>query len=631
MSALSIQVPFPVFQDRDGQPLDNGYVWIGTANLNPQTNPVATFYDAALTIPAAQPLRTLNGYISRAGTPAQVYVDGVNFSILVQDSKGSMVYNFPDGTGISPDACGVTYDPPFTGGVPYPVCEKLAQYVSIKDFGAVGDNVADDTLAIQAAYDSISTTGGTIWWPEGTYKTSASIVVYSNTTTNFSSGAAIDPVALANFQIINFPTYTFGYALFINKNFTTSTFDVNITYINVRMIPSRKDFTWSQGLSWNGHGIDSRNVQNLKILNSYGENLADFCGVLHCNEVLVQGNWCIGMSNSSYDFWEGCSRVRLINNVAKTANNSTNWNAVDTQVLGSFNANNFLCEGNHFEGGPGAAIFVSPLNATSTCTNVKIVNNTIDQLNITTPDNPNGINIQATSNCIVSNNTLRRIGAGFSPIIVTADGFGVLSNNASICDNVIEDSALVNSSYIAAFGTKHYISGNQDVNSSSTSAAYIQVDSPTTIIMPQQFTGTVANEIINATNLNVPTTPAFEFRTITSQDQWFVRQGIRTDDGFKHSTAYALTATGIDQGTALPLTAEFNFVSTTPAGTGVKLPLGNAKNIGMEVMVFNNGGANLVIYPAAGNTIGGGNQTIATSTKMKFVCITADFWIISGT
>jgi hypothetical protein len=81
----------------------------------------------------------------------------------------------------------------------------------------------------------------------------------------------------------------------------------------------------------------------------------------------------------------------------------------------------------------------------------------------------------------------------------------------------------------------------------------------------------------------------------------------------------------------LSLTAEFNFVSTTPAGTGVKLPLGNAKNLGMEVMVFNNGGANLVIYPAAGNTIGGGNQTIATSTKMKFVCITADFWIISGT
>jgi hypothetical protein len=148
MSALSIQVPFPVFQGRDGQPLENGYVWIGEANLNPQTNPVTVYFDAALTIPAAQPLRTINGYVSRAGTPAQIYVDGVNFSILVQDSKGSMVYNFPEGTGISPDACGVIYNPPFTGAVPTPVCVKLAETVSVQDFGATS---GADTAAINAA------------------------------------------------------------------------------------------------------------------------------------------------------------------------------------------------------------------------------------------------------------------------------------------------------------------------------------------------------------------------------------------------------------------------------------------------------------------------------------------------
>ena len=173
MSALSIQVPFPVFQDRDGQPLENGYVWIGEPNLNPQTNPVVVYFDAALTIPAPQPLRTLNGYVSRAGTPAQIYVDGVNFSILVQDSKGSMVYNFPDGTGISPDASGVIYDPPFPGGVPTTVEQKLSQYKSVFDFmtpaeiSAVqtGSSVLDVTAAIQEALDA----DGDIWFPAGKY------------------------------------------------------------------------------------------------------------------------------------------------------------------------------------------------------------------------------------------------------------------------------------------------------------------------------------------------------------------------------------------------------------------------------------------------------------------------------
>ena len=160
MSALSIQVPFPVFQDRDGQPLENGYVWIGVPNLNPQTNPVVAYYDAALTIVAAQPLRTLNGYISRAGSPAQIYIDGANFSILVQDSKGSMVYNFPDGSGISPNASGIVYDPAGTGAVATTVQAKLRESVSVKDFGAVGDGVANDTTAFINAIAEIQTLGG---------------------------------------------------------------------------------------------------------------------------------------------------------------------------------------------------------------------------------------------------------------------------------------------------------------------------------------------------------------------------------------------------------------------------------------------------------------------------------------
>jgi hypothetical protein len=184
MSALSVQVPFPVFQDRDGQPLENGYVWIGTANLYPITNAIAVYFDADLTIQANQPLRTINGYISNAGTPAQVYVNAISYSILVQDSKGTMVYNFPDGTGISPDACGVIYNPPFTNAVPYPVCEKLEQVLSVKDFGAVGDNTTDDTAAIQTAVDSLSYGQG-LYFPAGTYKITSAIILPTSISFSF--------------------------------------------------------------------------------------------------------------------------------------------------------------------------------------------------------------------------------------------------------------------------------------------------------------------------------------------------------------------------------------------------------------------------------------------------------------
>ena len=97
MSALSIQPTFPIFTETDGLPLENGYIWIGTANLDPQGNPINVYWDAALTISAAQPIRTLNGYPSRNGTPARMYVDS-DYSIRVQNSKGSLVYGAPTAT-----------------------------------------------------------------------------------------------------------------------------------------------------------------------------------------------------------------------------------------------------------------------------------------------------------------------------------------------------------------------------------------------------------------------------------------------------------------------------------------------------------------------------------------------------
>lgn len=68
-------------------------------------------------------------------------------------------------TGNATDASVVTYDPPFTNSATTTVEAKLAQYVSVKDFGAVGDGVTDDTVAMAAAH----ATGRTIYYPSGTY------------------------------------------------------------------------------------------------------------------------------------------------------------------------------------------------------------------------------------------------------------------------------------------------------------------------------------------------------------------------------------------------------------------------------------------------------------------------------
>ncbi len=69
----------------------------------------------------------------------------------------------------------VGYLPAGTGAVARTVQGKLRDTVSVTDFGAVGNGVVDDTAAIQAALNYAAPLGYAVFFPPGTYRTTATV------------------------------------------------------------------------------------------------------------------------------------------------------------------------------------------------------------------------------------------------------------------------------------------------------------------------------------------------------------------------------------------------------------------------------------------------------------------------
>ena len=109
-------------------------------------------------------------------------VSGVN-EVVPSQSGNEKVALTTNGTSLvfgAVDSDNVDFLQAGTGAVATDVQSKLMESVSVKDFGAVGDGVTDDTAAIQAALDSGA---GSVYFPVGSYITSTSTL--SHTTNNW--------------------------------------------------------------------------------------------------------------------------------------------------------------------------------------------------------------------------------------------------------------------------------------------------------------------------------------------------------------------------------------------------------------------------------------------------------------
>ena len=88
---IEVRTPVAQFFDTDGSPLDAGYIYVGVTGLNPETNPQTIYWDKDGLIPAAQPIRTLNGNPSRDGAAAKFYTSTATYSVTVKDKRGILV------------------------------------------------------------------------------------------------------------------------------------------------------------------------------------------------------------------------------------------------------------------------------------------------------------------------------------------------------------------------------------------------------------------------------------------------------------------------------------------------------------------------------------------------------------
>lgn len=166
--AYTAHFPISSFLDVDGKPLENGYVYIGTAGLDPVANPTNVYWDEAATQVAAQPIRTIGGYPSNNGVRSRLYVAATDYSIKVTNVNGTdtvpvSLYNAEEFF-----AADIIFLQAGAGAVPRTVESKLRESISVKDFGAVGNGIADDTTAIQNAINAAN--GRPVYLPAGTYK-----------------------------------------------------------------------------------------------------------------------------------------------------------------------------------------------------------------------------------------------------------------------------------------------------------------------------------------------------------------------------------------------------------------------------------------------------------------------------
>jgi hypothetical protein len=368
MTAALSPTPKLQFFDANGNPLVGGKVYSYAAGT---TTPLATYTDATGTTPAANPI-ILNGrgetslwlgdaaYKLKLTTAADVDVWTVD---NVEQGAAGLPYT-PAGTSLlngvvttAGDALNaitntstgsqyVGFLQAGLGAVTRTAQAKMRDIVSVKDFGAVGDGVTDDTAAIQAAVNycltfdppAVLTVSGlcrldsSVNIDRGVDATNAStyfiikgdgigggFYAYIGVTMFSTTLPTSDPVGLVASQKIHFdnivfksefpsnPTYVLDDAKFLRMKFTNCSFH-RIKLLNATRYLQSYYLNNCMAYGWLGTFFNGTNgAYDIKIDNFVAEAGAAFYSVI-CNDVYSgDPNAQISVTNSLFQSITGAA------------------------------------------------------------------------------------------------------------------------------------------------------------------------------------------------------------------------------------------------------------------------------------------------------------------------------------
>ena len=179
------------FFDNNGNPLVGGLIYTYEAGT---TTPLATYTSSSGATPNANPI-----VLDSAGrTPSEVWLDSTKlYKFVFQTSLGVAIRTWDDVGGLvdastlggSSGSNIVGFLQAGTGADARTVQSKLRDVISVKDFGAVGNGIANDAVPFSEALTAAA--GKTLVLPPGTYKIDAALTVPANTVVT-GYGAALD-------------------------------------------------------------------------------------------------------------------------------------------------------------------------------------------------------------------------------------------------------------------------------------------------------------------------------------------------------------------------------------------------------------------------------------------------------